>query len=351
MASPRIIVIGASAGGVETLIKLCHSLPIDLQAVVLIVLHTPPAGRSLLPEILSRAGSLPAKHARHEEEIEPGKIYIAPPNHHMLIHKNRLYLSLGPRENGHRPSVDFLFRSAAQSHRGDVVGIILSGTLGDGSIGLSEIKRTGGITIVQDPNEALFPGMPLNAIRKTKVSFILPLEKIGTKIIELVKNGKPEIGVSLMDQEDYVGEKQLKEDREKFKANEKTSPRTLLTCPDCGGVLWEMHASDVLGYRCQIGHRFSEESLGVSQANSVETALWTAVRLLEERGALAARMASRAEEQKLSRSKQQFREMEEDASRTAAIIRNLISSGHVVVPILPPEEFEDLMNDGSGKEV
>lgn len=341
MASPCIIVIGASAGGVETLMKLGHALPADLKAAVLIVLHTPPTGVSLLPQILSRAGSLPARHARHEEEIESGHIYVALPNHHLLLSRNRLYLSMGPRENGHRPSVDSLFRSAAQSHGASVIGIILSGTLGDGALGLLEVQRAGGTTIVQDPEEALFSGMPSNAIRKTMVDYILPLGSIAAKIIDLANKSQPGNGVGHMDQDEYIGKEQLQEDRELFMANEKSSPRTLLTCPECGGVLWEMHASKVLGYRCQIGHQFSEESLGVSQANSVETALWMAVRLLEERVALSARMASRANEQGMGRSEQHFRDMEEDASRTAAIIRNLITNGRVVIPVLPSEELVD----------
>jgi two-component system, chemotaxis family, protein-glutamate methylesterase/glutaminase len=340
MASTKTIVIGASAGGVETLINLCRSLPADLHAAVLIVLHTPSTGGSLLPQILSRAGNLPAKHAQHEEDIEPGNIYVAPPNHHMLLNKNRLYLSRGPRENGHRPSVDSLFRSAAKSHGAGVIGIILSGTLGDGSMGLLEVNQAGGTTIVQDPQEALFSGMPSTAIKKTKVDFVLPLAAIAAKIIELVANDTLYKEVDYMEQNEFFGKKQLQEDKEHFKSNGKSSPRTLFTCPECGGVLWEMQQENALVYRCQIGHQFSEESLGVSQANSVETALWAAVRLLDERIALSARMANRAKEQGMDRSEKQFRDMEEDASRTAAIIRNLITNGHVVVPVLPPEVME-----------
>ena len=342
----KLIVIGASAGGVEELVKLCRSLPKDLSAAVMIVLHTPATSVSLLPEILSRAGSLPARHARNEEEIRPGNIYIAPPNHHMLVNKNRLYLTLSPRENGHRPAVDSLFRSAAQAHGPHVIGIILSGTLGDGAMGLLEIQRAGGTTIVQDPSEALFSGMPVSAIQKTRVDFILPSKDISTKLVELVNGNSIRMEVNQMEPDEHIGEKQLKEDREQFKNIEKNSPRQLLTCPDCGGILWEMCDSKVLGYRCQIGHQFSEESLGVSQANSVETALWAAVRLLEERGALAARMATRAGEQGLRRSEQRFSEMETDASQTAAIIRNLIASGRVVTPVLPPDELIDAAHYG-----
>jgi two-component system, chemotaxis family, protein-glutamate methylesterase/glutaminase len=341
MAPQRIIVIGASAGGVETLIKLCSALPHDLPAAVLIVLHTPPTGVSLLPQILNRRSSLQAEHARHEQSIEAGHIYIAPPNHHLLVGDRQLYLSLGPRENSHRPSVDTLFRSAAYSNGPGVIGVILSGTLGDGAMGLLEVKQAGGLTIVQDPQEALFSAMPFHAIQKSQVDFILPVKQIAKKLVELVNGDERKTGEEQMKPEKYIGKEQLQKDREHFKSNGKSSPRTLLTCPDCGGVLWEMHSSNMLAYRCQIGHQFSEESLGVLQANSVETALWAAVRMLEERVALSARMASRAKEHGLTRSEKQFRAMEEDASRTAAIIQNLISSGKAIMPVAPPEELKD----------
>jgi two-component system, chemotaxis family, protein-glutamate methylesterase/glutaminase len=222
-----------------------------------------------------------------------------------------------------------------------VTGIVLSGTRGDGAAGLLEIKRAGGITIVQDPEEALFAGMPQTAIGKSEIDFVLPITEIAAKIVELATRDEPDGRGEPMKQDPQFGQEQLIEDREHFKNNGKTTPRTLLTCPECGGVLWETHQSHVLGYRCQIGHTFSEESLAVSHANSVETALWAAVRMLEERVALSARMASRAKEQGMSRSEQQFREMEEDASRTVAILRNLITSSRVITPVLPPDESAD----------
>ena len=157
-------------------------------------------------------------------------------------------MSLGPRENGHRHSVDSLFRSAALSSGPDVIGIILTGTLGDGAAGLSEIKRAGGITIVQDPEEALFPGMPQNAIGKSKVDFILPLKEIVAKIIELVNLDEKKYGARNMNQDYFGGDEQLKADIERFKSYDLSSPRTLITCPECGGVLWENQDNQVLTY-------------------------------------------------------------------------------------------------------
>jgi two-component system, chemotaxis family, protein-glutamate methylesterase/glutaminase len=349
MTHHKIIVIGASAGGTETLIQLCKKLPADLQAAILIVLHTPSNGNSMLPQILSRAGRLPARHATHEEPIRPGQIFIAPPNHHLLLNKQQLYLSLGPRENGHRPSIDSLFRSAALSEGPRVIGIILSGTLGDGSAGLTEIKRAGGLAIVQDPGEALFSGMPLNAIARSKVDYILPLEEISSKLGELARENLADIPAGeaavSMEQNPHPGNipdpHNPGEEKGEIREFLTNNPRTILTCPECGGVLQEKQDKDMFGYHCHAGHQFSEESLAVSHANSVETALWAAVRLLEERMALSARMAEKAREQGLTRSAAQFQSQQEDTERTAAILRNLILDSRVIVPGLYLDESSE----------
>jgi two-component system chemotaxis response regulator CheB len=185
MHSLNIIAIGASAGGVETLTRLVKQLPPELPAAILVVLHFPSYGTSVLPKILDRCHTLPALHVHGGETIQHGRIYVAPPNHHLLLHHDQIRLSLGPRENGHRPAVDTMFRSAAHAHGRRVIGVILSGMLDDGSAGLAVIKAYGGIALVQDPQEALFDGMPRSAIENVDVDAVLKLSDLAARLVIL----------------------------------------------------------------------------------------------------------------------------------------------------------------------
>src|SRR5687767_14749964 len=189
MLKRDVIVIGASAGGVEALAELAHGLPADLPAVVFVVLHLTPDARSNLPGILKRAGPLPASHAVDGGTIHPGQIYIAPPNRHLLLEGDQMHLSIGPRVNSVRPSIDVLFRSAARTFDARVVGIVLSGNLDDGTLGLDAIRRRGGIAVVQDPEEARFSGMPRSAIERVDPAFVLPVAEIPTLIRKLTGGG------------------------------------------------------------------------------------------------------------------------------------------------------------------
>ena len=186
----HIVVIGASAGGVETLQHVVRGLPADLPATVCIVLHLHPASPSALAAILRRATTLPCRTAVDGEELREGEILVAPPDRHLAIEGDRVTLSVGPRENGHRPSVDVLFRSAAAAQDGHVVGVVLSGTRDDGTAGLAVIKANGGGTIVQDPEDALYAGMPANAIAHVHVDHVVPSDKVADAIVRMV-NGPP----------------------------------------------------------------------------------------------------------------------------------------------------------------
>jgi len=181
-----IVVIGASAGGVEALSKLVRVLPVDLPASVFVVLHVPAESQSALPQILNRVGRLPAAHATDNEPIEPGHIYIAPPDHHLLVRRGAARVARGPRENGHRPAIDPLFRTAAHAYGSRVIGVVLSGALDDGTTGLAVIKRRGGIAIVQNPEEALVSGMPTSALENVRVDHCLPVERIAFLLADLV---------------------------------------------------------------------------------------------------------------------------------------------------------------------
>jgi two-component system, chemotaxis family, protein-glutamate methylesterase/glutaminase len=184
-----LVVIGASAGGVQTLRRVVGDLPADLPAAVCVVLHISPGSPSALAPILQRAGRLPCRAAADGDELEAGQVLVAPPDRHLVVQEGRVRLTLGPRENGHRPSVDALFRSAAEARGGRVIGVVLSGTRDDGAAGLAVIKAHGGGTIVQDPEDALYPGMPASALVRVSVDVVAPSSLIASAISAMVDGG------------------------------------------------------------------------------------------------------------------------------------------------------------------
>src|SRR4051794_32107662 len=181
-----LIVIGASAGGVEALTAIVGAFPDDLPAAVAVVLHVAPSGRSVLADILGRAGTLPADVATDGAELRQGHIFVAPPDRHLLIDDGRLALRHGPRENGHRPAIDPLFSSAAAAYGRDAIGVILTGNLDDGAIGLAAIKSRGGVAVVQDPDDAVYPGMPSHALERVDADHVVEVARIGPLLVDLV---------------------------------------------------------------------------------------------------------------------------------------------------------------------
>ena len=279
---PNIVVIGASAGGVEPLREIVRSLPPKLPAAVFVVMHLSAAAPSSLAQILSVNAGWRVSPARDGERIEPNRIYVARPDLHLLIEPGRIRLTHGPRENRHRPSIDSLFRTAARAYGRRVLGVVLTGLLDDGAIGLHVVKHEGGMAIVQDPNDALFPFMPESAMRKVPVDFVLPAAQIGAKIVALV-NGKwtdkepsraNEIARDIPSPE---GEKMKVEEDERLMGKP-----SAFTCPDCNGTLWEMDDGGLLRFRCRVGHAFSGDGVRAGYTESVEAALWSAVRSLGE---------------------------------------------------------------------
>lgn len=277
-----ILVIGASAGGVAALSRLVSRLPTDFPAAVFVVIHISPHGTSAMPAILSRSGPLPAVHPQDGERIENGRIYVAPPDHHLVIEPGVVRISRGPSENAHRPAVDVLFRSAAQTCGNRVVGVVLTGNLDDGTAGLAAIKRHGGTAVVQDPEEADYPSMPRSSIAAVEIDHILKVDAIGPLLAALAH--------------EEVEEPRQKEEAEMKNKLEWGDDRgggetpSGLTCPECGGSLFERTDVDLLHFRCRTGHAYSPETLLAEQEGNLEATLWAAVRALEENAALARRM-------------------------------------------------------------
>jgi two-component system, chemotaxis family, protein-glutamate methylesterase/glutaminase len=284
MGSSSIIVIGASAGGVRALTSLASALPETLSAPVLIVLHIG-ANRSELPALLTAAGPLPATHAKDGETILPSHIYVAPPDRHMIVADGRLRLLRGPKENCARPAVDPLFRSVAEGYGPDAVGVILTGNLNDGALGLFEIKQCGGVAIAQDPNDAAYPDMPSSAACHVALDYCLPLAEIPALLVELVnrKDGK-EVAVPKTSS-------QLNGEESEIISSQTFERPLTVTCPDCGGALKRMEVGSIVKFGCHTGHIYTAEIMATAQFEEMEKVMRAAVRFLNERAEFCLQMA------------------------------------------------------------
>jgi two-component system, chemotaxis family, protein-glutamate methylesterase/glutaminase len=320
----RLVVIGGSAGSIEVLSGLIGGLPADLPAAVLIAIHISPENRSRLPQILGRSGLLPAQHAVEGEAILAGRVYVAPPDHHLLVGPGHLHLSRGPRENGHRPAIDPLFRSAAHFYRHAVTGVVLSGGADDGAAGVVAIKKNGGTSIAQNPKEAIHPRMPQSAIETGMVDAVL-------SIPELVKYLADRTVPVVAAVPDLRSEDPAHEDNMKLPPDDPMGDPSEYTCPECHGTLFEVQSEHMKRFRCRIGHAYSEKSLEAEQAGTVETTLWTAVRSLEERAALLYDLADRMRRRGIEGSAVRMEGQAEEAQRGAGQIRQLISQGSLSV--------------------
>jgi len=321
MPNRDIIVVGASAGGVEALQRLAASLPSDFPASVFISVHFPEGGTSVLPRILARAGALPAEHARNGEQIQPGRIYVAPPDHHLLLTTSGLRIVRGPKENGNRPAIDPMFRSAALAFGPRVIGVVLTGNLDDGTSGLAAVKRHRGVAVVQDPDDAIFPSMPQSAIAHVDVDCVVPLRAIADTLLELMDQPVDTAEYSPMP--DDVKENALSAGDLETIEDPAHHPGMLSAfgCPDCGGVLWELREGDFTRYRCRVGHAWTGEALLAEQGTTVDEALWVALRALEENAALYRQMARRHESRGLPELASRCTVHAEVAEGHAAIVR------------------------------
>lgn len=315
-----IVAIGASAGGLSALKRIVAGLPAGLDAAVLVVLHMKSDHHSNLPAILERAGPLPAGFAEDGGRAARGRIHVAPPNHHLLLQGDTLRLSRSAWENGVRPSVDTLFRSVAACCGPRSVGVVLTGYLDDGSAGLRALRRCGAITVVQDPADAEYPDMPRNALEMTEVDHVVALDALPALLSRLaatpagpVQPVPPEIQL-----EADIMARAYEDD---MAALDRLGERSVFTCPDCGGVMWELQDGDTQRYRCHIGHAYSTASFGSAMSGEVVQAMETALRTLEERGRMLRRLDEQAVRQGHSKAATLWSERADVFGRQAEAIR------------------------------
>ncbi len=329
----RMIVIGASAGGVEALGRLTAELPADLDATLFVVLHVG-THKSQLPALLNNSGRLRACHPGNGEPIRRGCIYVAPPDHHMVLEQGVIRLTRGPRENWARPAVDPLFRSAARAFGSDVIGIILTGGLNDGTAGLFEIKQRGGTTIVQDPDDAAEPGMPRSALQHVAVDHCLPLREIPPLLIGLAA-ARPYDG-RLPDA--VLGS--VGTGREELTAEYKLDDPVAVTCPDCGGALRRTDLGTLTQFRCHIGHVYTAEVMVAAQFAAMEWALTAAMRSLSERGELCRLMADRSRDAEDAGLAALWAGAMQEAKERTGVLRQLLEKEWTqpgdVTPLTPP---------------
>jgi two-component system, chemotaxis family, protein-glutamate methylesterase/glutaminase len=300
MERPKyIIVIGTSAGGANALNELVSQLNSQMDAAFFIVMHLSKTGISdYLVNRLSPLTDLSCEVAKDAMLIEKGKIYIAPSNEHLIIIKDQVVVGHGPEENRWRPSIDVLFRSAAAAYNSSVIGIILTGLLNDGTSGMSAIKRSGGICIVQDPNEAEFPDMPLNVLNALEADHCIALADMGKVLFEIFKQ-EP---VAKQPPEDVLAEASMASNMTiEIDDVRRLGEHAIYACPDCGGGLYRVEGDLVRRYRCHVGHAYEEAELAIKQGENVEATLWVALRMMEERFHLFRKIAGEHSKKGLER--------------------------------------------------
>lgn len=318
----RVVVIGTSTGGLEALKVVLAGLPADFPAAVLVVMHVG-SHPSALPRLLGSKCALAVRHAEHLETIEPGSVLIAPPDRHLIVDGQQVRLSHGAKENHTRPAIDPLFRSAAMSFRSKAIGVILTGDLDDGTVGLQAIEASGGRTIVQDPSDAVAPSMPLSALEYVGVDFKLPLAAIADALIDLTQQSdQPEPVAMPTDDRDKdarlpkVGVPAI----ESMQALGKLSP---FTCPECHGALWLVNPHPEQ-YRCHTGHAYTARAMAAAQDHGIEEAIWAAIRALNEKELLLKRFTESALNHNRDAAAAEYQHTAEQVRRNAEVLRAML---------------------------
>ena len=324
-----IVVVGASAGGVEVLMKLVQQFPADFPASVFIVMHIPAEYPSKLALILSRHSQLPVTHPKNEESIEAGHIYVAPSDHHLLIDRGRIRLSRGPRENHFRPAIDVLFRSAARSGGQRVIGVLLTGVLDDGSAGLFAIKSLGGKAVVQDPADAPYADMPRNAMKVVEIDHCVPVSEMGGLLSSMVNEPIEDKKVDVppdMDLEVNIALDYNAFEHGVMQLGELTS----YTCPECHGALAQINEGKLVRFRCHTGHAYSLNTLLVEVTKAIDTALWDTLRAIEESELLMCHIARHLSENDQTDIAEIVLKKSTEASERAKAVKKLVLNAEIL---------------------
>ena len=331
MAGHDVIVVGASAGGVEAVSALVAGLPADLPAAVCIVVHLRPDAQSHLADVLARVTSLPVTAARDGAPLRSGTVHVAVPDLHLLVERGDddegvLRVVRGPRENRARPAVDTLFRSAALAFGPRVIGVILSGALDDGTAGLWTVKDRGGIAVVQEPDDAAVPSMPTSALSEVTVDEVAPARELGPLLGRLAREpAMPTASAAEDASSDLVREVRITAVSEEYhQESERYGRPSRFGCPECGGVLWDVSGQGPFRFRCEVGHAHTAASLAEAQTEAVEAAMWSALRALEDKAELARRRSAAANERGLLVYAANFAVQEQAAQQHAAALRALL---------------------------
>lgn len=325
MPARDIIVVGSSAGGVEALQRFCRGLPDDLEAAVFVAQHLSPSARSVLPHLLDKAGPLRALSPVDGQAIEPGHIYIAAPDHHMLLRPGRVLMRRGPFENRTRPAINALFRSAAIHGGARVIGVVLTGLLDDGTDGLIAIKAAGGLSVVQDPEDAEWPSMPRNALKRDHVDHTATLKVLPDLVVRL---SREEAGPSVPLPEEYQIEDRIAAQEFAVAEPDIVTPGrpSHISCPDCGGVLNHIEVEDEVRFRCQVGHAFTPLGLAAAQNEELERALAVAVRTHRDRIRLFEQMHDSAKTRGLPHAVKRWDEASQESVHLIEVLEEAMAS-------------------------
>jgi two-component system, chemotaxis family, protein-glutamate methylesterase/glutaminase len=322
----RIVVIGASAGGIEALRTLVNALPADFPAPICLVMHISPHSPGILHDILNRSSRLTATNPKNNDRLSAGMIYVAPPDCHLLVEPGRVRVTKGPKENRFRPAIDPLFRSAARVFGPAAIGVILTGNLDDGTDGLGAVKTLGGTAIVQDPEDALFPSMPQSALAHVNVDYCVPLYEIPPLLVRLTREPALEpTGVTIPPEIDT--EVRIAKEENPMEAGlERLGKPSAFACPDCHGVLLQLHDNGRIRFRCHTGHAFSLDSLLAALGSDIEGALWNAIRSLEETALFLDQLAVHMREAHGAADAEHLLERAAEARRHSEIVRQVVNA-------------------------